>query len=285
MELIKAESLSVKEGRNYIVHDVNWQVNSGENWVLFGLNGCGKTTLLSILAGYTNETMGKVSLFGETLTAENVMPLRRRIGWVSSSFFDRYLHYESIQDIVLAGKHGALGFQGTLSNQDVRQAKALLTQFGLKSKMRYPYDTLSKGQQQRVLIARALMGKPEVLVLDEPCSGLDIYAREYFLHMLQDLAEEQGITVVYVTHHTEEILPFFDKAILMREGKIHSQGELQTVFSDANLTDFFGVTTETLWTQSHFFINLDWQQTHLSQKKFQIPPKQAKNDLKGVSTL
>lgn len=110
MSLLKAEHLSVKEGSKEIVKDVNWEINSGENWVLFGLNGCGKTTLLSRLAGYLSPSGGKVFLFGEEVTPENQLRLRKKIGWVSSSFFDRYLRYETVLEIVLAGKYGTLGF-------------------------------------------------------------------------------------------------------------------------------------------------------------------------------
>lgn len=103
MAILKAENLSLKNGSKYILKDLNWEVKSGENWVLFGLNGCGKTTLLSILAGYKSGNFGETYLFDQLVDDENFITLRKNVGFVSSSFFDRYLQKEIILDIVLAG--------------------------------------------------------------------------------------------------------------------------------------------------------------------------------------
>jgi len=268
MGLIKTESLGLKKGSKYILKDINWDIQEGDYWVLFGLNGCGKTTLLSILAGYQSGNEGSNYLFGEKVDKANYMDLRKRVGFVSSSFFDRYLSTETVSDIVLAGKFGTLGIMGDITDTDVRKAKAFLRMLGIEKKMRYPYDCLSKGQQQRVLIARAMMNEPEILLLDEPCSGLDIIAREVFLHNIQDLAEENGMAIVYVTHHTEEILPFFNKAALMKDGQLVAKGALKEVFDDEILQTFFGVKTNVLWTDQHFFINLDMQILHKGMQRF-----------------
>ncbi len=276
MCIMRAEDLSLKSGSKLIVKDLNWEIKTGENWVLYGLNGCGKTTLLSILAGYKSANFGKNYIMGQEVTEDNFLALRQDIGFVSSSFFDQYLSNEIILDIVTAGKYGTLGFQEEEpSDGDVRAAKALLREFGLGKRDRYPFNTLSKGQQQRVLIARALMANPKVLILDEPCSGLDLIAREQFLLRIAQMAEEKGITMVYVTHHTEEILPFFNKAALMRDGVIHSQGDLQDVFCDDNLTDFFDKKARVLWTEQHFFINLDFEEEYQSKCKFDVGYKGA----------
>lgn len=268
MSLVKAENLGLRKGSKEILKDINWEIHAGENWVLFGLNGCGKTTLLSILSGYQSGNEGCSYLFDEKLDKVNFMTLRNRIGFVSSSFFDRYLKKETVSDIVLAGKFGTLGIMGDISDEDVRKAKRYLRELGIEKKMRYPYDCLSKGQQQRVLIARALMNDPEILLLDEPCSGLDIIAREVFLHSIMSLAEEKNISIIYVTHHTEEILPFFNRAALMKNGELVAQGPLQEVFRSDVLGDFFGVKTDVLWTDKHFFINLDLPIAHKGMQSF-----------------
>lgn len=268
MSLIKAENLSLKKGSKYIVNDVNWTVDAGENWVLFGSNGCGKTTLLSILAGYTSGNGGKNYLFDQGVTKENFITLRKRIGFVSSSFFDSYLNRETVEEIVLAGKFGTLGLQGRISDEDIRKIKALGRSLGIEKKLRYPYDQLSRGQRQRVLIARALMNEPEILILDEPCSGLDIIARENFLYMIQDLAEARKMAIVYVTHHPEEISPFFNKAALMKNGEIVAQDNLKNVFSNEVLSDYFEAKTEVIWTDKHFFIEVNLPREHQSERSF-----------------
>ena len=268
MALLKTENLGLKKGSKYILKDINWEIQSGDNWVLFGLNGCGKTTLLSILAGYQSGNEGYNCLFDEKVDKNNFLQLRKRIGFVSSSFFDRYLKKELVTDIVLAGKFGTLGIAGEIADEDIQKAKSLSRMLGIEKKMRYPYDCLSKGQQQRVLIARAMMNEPEILLLDEPCSGLDMIARETFLHNIQDLAERNRMAIVYVTHHTEEILPFFNKAALMKDGELVEKGELEEVFSQEILEKFFGVKTSILWTDQHFFINLDLQIKHQGVQSF-----------------
>ena len=268
MSLIKADNLSLKRGSFYPVKDIDWTIEKGDNWVLFGANGCGKTTLLSILSGYQSGNVGSVYLFDQKVDKENFIELRKRIGFVSSSFFGRYLHTETVEDIVLAGKFGTLGIQGEITDADIRKMKALGRSLGIERKLRYPYDHLSRGQQQRALICRALMSDPEVLLLDEPCSGLDLIGRETFLHDVQDMAEEGGVTVVYVTHHTEEILPFFNKTTLMKQGEIVSSGNIREVFADEPLTEFFGVKARTIWTDNHFFINLDLGRDHDGKKSF-----------------
>lgn len=270
MELIKAQNAAMKAGSKYIFRDINWEINRGENWVLFGLNGCGKTTLLSVLAAYQNASEGDVYLYGEKINEDNRAGLRQKVGFVSSSFFNRYFRREAVLDIILAGKHGALGLQDEIYDEDVRRAKALLDEFGLRQKARYPYDTISKGQQQMVLIARAFMGRPEILLLDEPCSGLDIIAREKFLHLMQDMVEKNQTTVLYVTHHTEEILPIFDKAALMKQGKLYAQGDLQDVFADEVLSAFLEAPAQCIWSKKHFFIDIDLPWEHQETKTFKV---------------
>ena len=214
----------------------NWQVKKGDHWVVFGMNGCGKTTLLSIIAGFRAHTHGDLQVFGEPYTKENILEFRKKIGFISSSFFDKALSCEAALDIVLSGKFGTLGVGYEISNQDVIYAKALLKELRLGDKINRPFDLMSKGERQNVLIARALMGKPEILVLDEPGTGLDVFAREYMLSTVQDLAENTSMTIIYVTHYTEEILPCFENCMLMRAGRIYAQGKTEDLFTDQKIS-------------------------------------------------
>ena len=263
MSLIRVRDLEIRQGSGILVEHLNWEVKQGEHWVLFGLNGCGKTTLLSYLSAFLPAEEGQVELFGERVTAENQRALRKRIGWVSGSFFGRYYHSETVLEIVLSGAGGMLGITGWVEDDRVRKAKALLRRLNLSGKERYPIDLLSKGQQEKVYVARALMSEVEVLILDEPCSGMDLLARERFLHLVETIAKEEAIALIYVTHHTEEILPIFQKAALMKDGNFCYTGDLKEVFRPEHLDSFFGVPTEVIWTDRHFFINLcmEWSQT------------------------
>jgi iron complex transport system ATP-binding protein len=156
------------------------------------MNGSGKTTLLSILAGFKHKSGGTVRLFGQEFTEENILEIRKRIGWISASFLDQIYKNESVINIVLSGKFGTAGLDTGLTDNDYKLAAVLLKDLGIAEKAELPFKFLSKGERQNVLIARAFMGQPSVLLLDEPCSGLDIVAREKFLQTVMKLADRLG---------------------------------------------------------------------------------------------
>ncbi len=247
MKLIEARDLSHKQGSKFLLQGINWDVNENEHWIVFGANGCGKTTLLSAVAGYRSYSKGEVKLFGERLSRENAVLLRRSIGFVSASYMDRCFRHESGLDIVLSAKFGGFGRRLKITDADARKAMQLLHAFGIAGKANYPYDMLSQGQRQKVLLARALMVPPRLLLLDEPVNGLDIVSRNFFLNTLQEIIATENTSVVYVTHHVEEILPFYTKALLLKDGKMYMQGNIKEVFSDKNMTDFFGYSTRAEW--------------------------------------
>lgn len=236
--IIKLTNLSYKSGYQYLLRDINWEVQPGEHWVVFGLNGSGKTTLLSIIAGYRKHTYGALQVLGEPYSGENILNIRRKIGWVSSSFFDKYMRKESALNIVLSGLSGTLGLDGAITNRQVRLAQKLLQQLQLSDKIDYPFDLLSKGERQNVLIARALLSKPEILILDEPSTGLDLLAKEYMLSIVRELAKKTSVTILYVTHYAEEIQPLFQHSLLLKKGRIYAKGRTEDLFTDKKLSGF-----------------------------------------------
>lgn len=242
--VIDCKNVACQSGKKYLIRDINWQVKRGEHWVLFGQNGCGKTTLLSIIAGFKGNTKGEVTVFGEQYTQENIFDIRKRIGWVSSSFFDKYLSWESALTIVLSGVSGTLSMSKNITDADVKRAIKLLNQFGVGDKIDQPFSLMSKGERQCVLIARALINNPEILILDEPGTGLDVYAREYVLTMIDYMAKHTDMTIIYVTHYVEEVLPSFDKAILMKDGRFYKMGEKNQSFQDDIIGEFLGYPVE-----------------------------------------
>ena len=239
-EALADNGLSVKSGQQYLLKDITWRVPQGENWIVFGMNGCGKTTLLSVLAGFKQPTAGDVRVLGQSYSPDNILALRQRIGWVSGSFFEQKYTKESAQDIVLSGKFGTLGLGRPITDGDRKRARSLLKALHLDRKIDQPFHLMSKGERQNVLIARALMAEPEILLLDEPCTGLDILAREQLLSTLRSMAQEGRMTIVYVTHHTDEILTdVFPKALLLKEGLAFAQGETAELFTSETLSVFF----------------------------------------------
>ena len=238
--IITVENLCCKSGRRHLLKDINWTVNAGEHWLIFGMNGCGKTTLLSCIAGFKPITSGTITVLGKQYDKENIFSLRKKVGWVSSSFFDHYYQNELPLQIVLSGLFGTFGTDGIVCSKEVRLAKALLREFHVGDKMKQPFCTMSKGERQNVLIARALISKPEILVLDEPGTGLDIYAREQLMAMIRLLAEHGNFTILYVTHYPEEIQSCFEKCLLLQHGQVLANGKIDDIFNSEALSDLLG---------------------------------------------
>ncbi len=242
--IIEMKNVSCISGSRYLVNNVNWEVNKGDQWVVFGRNGCGKTTLLSIIAGYRRYDQGSLKIFNTEYTKENILQLRSKIGWISSSFFDTYYHTEMVKDIVLSGLTGTLGKPVHVDDREEKKAKELIKILGIEKKWLMPFNMLSKGERQHVLIARAFMVSPEILILDEPGTGLDVLAREQLLEMVQNLSEKHNTTVIYVTHYVEEILPIFNKCLLMKNGMIYKKGDTDKLITSECLSSFFEYPVE-----------------------------------------
>lgn len=245
--IVNVQKLNYKSGKRYLLKNINWQINRGENWILFGLNGCGKTTLLSIIAGYKGFLDGTVQVFGESYAENNILLHRNKIAWISSSFFDRHYSSESVLNIVLSGLSGTFGLQNGITAQDVQKAKKLLKALRIEQYCNFSYNRLSKGERQNVLIARALMHDAELFILDEPCSGLDVNARDKMLRYIRSLVKNPNITVIYVTHYAEEIGEEFEHAVLMRNGRIVKKGSTFELFSSASMKEFLECDVQCTW--------------------------------------
>lgn len=229
--IIQTGHLCLQSGQRYLLRDIDWTVKRGEHWLVFGMNGSGKTTLLSVVAGFKSPTSGTLEVFGQQYSNQNILQLRRKIGWVSGSFFEKCYSHESALHIVLSGLFGTLGIDFSVTDRQIHQAKALLRELRMGDKMDMPFDFMSKGEQQNVLIARALIADPEILVLDEPGTGLDVYAREHMMRTVRELAEQRRVTVIYVTHYPEEIQPFLRKTLLLQNGRVFAQGNTEEILT------------------------------------------------------
>lgn len=236
--IINMKNVSCKSGKTYLLQNINWQVMRGEHWVVFGLNGSGKTTLLSIVTGFQKFTHGQLETFGEPYRSDNILAHRKRMGWVSNSFFDKCFHHEQVLSIVLSGLTGTLNIDGTLRDEDIVRAQTLLSELGILHKQDMPFEFLSKGERQNVLLARAMIADPEVLILDEPGTGLDILARKKMQEMVFSLATTTDKTIIYVTHYLEEIMKPFDHCLLLKHGRVYRQGETEALLSRETLASF-----------------------------------------------
>lgn len=254
--MIELENVFIKKGVHNIVSNLNWTIHSGERWLLFGLNGSGKTTLLSMLATYQSPSKGKMYIDKRLYDAGNKYAFRAKIGFASTSFFDHYFSKETALDIVLSGFGGGFGLNDAIGPVEVSQAKLLLSYLDLKKKYQYPYDTLSSGQRQKVIIARAIINDPEVIILDEPYSGLDIIGQLKVQKLMEKLLVEIPRTLILVTHHCEEIAPFMTHAALLKNGTIHSDGCIKEILSEQNLSAFLEQSVAVNWYEGRVDITL-----------------------------
>ncbi|MFD1955905.1 ABC transporter ATP-binding protein [Paenibacillus thailandensis] len=243
--IIDIRDVSWERGERTILNHINWRVEPGEHWCLLGLNGSGKTTLLNMINGYIWPTKGSIGVLGKKFGETDLRELRKKIGWVSTSLQQKLYGSETGLKIVLSGKFASIGLYDEITASDERRAEAILEQLGCGYLSGRTYQTMSQGERQRILIARALMSEPSLLILDEPCTGLDLFAREQLLRMIEAIAEgEQAPAIVYVTHHVEEILPVFSHTLLLKKGEVFQAGRTSDVLTSESMSGFFEVPVE-----------------------------------------
>src|ERR1039457_5955941 len=238
--ILSVSGLCIERGGTVILDGVNWRVGRGQHWVILGANGSGKTSLLSALTGYLMPTSGEISLLGEIYGRSDWRELRKKIGLVSSSIRQMMADDEPALETVASGKYAMIDFWGRVTRAEKAQALRLLRQVECAYLAERPWRVLSQGERQRVLIGRALMARPRVLILDEPCAGLDPAAREHFLQFIQRLgARKNSPTLVLVTHHVEEIMPVFSHLLLLKDGAVLASGEKADALNSKNLSRAF----------------------------------------------
>lgn len=238
--VLEVRDLTIRRGDTVILDRVSWAVQRGEHWVILGANGSGKTSLLSALTGYLSPTDGDVAVLGERFGDSDWRELRTHIGIVSSSVRQMMADHEPALTTVVSGKYAMIDYWGRPQAADRAQAARILRDVEAGYLAKRPWLVLSQGERQRVLIGRALMARPRLLILDEPCAGLDPVARENFLAFIERLGRRRNApALLLVTHHVEEIMPVFSHALLLREGRMLAGGEKAAVLTSARISATF----------------------------------------------
>lgn len=233
-ELIACEAVGYRQQRAEILSDINWRIEGGTHWAVLGPNGSGKTTLLKIACGYLWPTSGRVLRLGKELI--DLSELRRSIGWISSDIVSQIPPTDTGLETVVTGRFAQFGLKRFPKygpqDSDYIDAADELERLGCAALADKPFGVLSQGERQQVLIARARMAGPLLLVLDEPCAGMDPGVRERFLRWLNErleLGDQSVPTTILVTHHIEEIVPNIGNTLVLRAGRNYSTGRTKDV--------------------------------------------------------
>jgi molybdate transport system ATP-binding protein len=217
-ELVRLRHVTVRYGKTVILSDINWTIRAGESWALLGPNGSGKTTLLSLILGdnpqvYTNE----VVVFGRPRgSGESVWEIKKHIGWVSPELHLHFNDSATCFEVVASGFHDTVGLFQPPSARQRTAARRWLARFQLLEFAHRPLFSLSAGLQRMVLLARALVKNPRLLILDEPSQGLDSAHRSLFVRAVDALIRAGTVTAIYVTHRHDEIPPCITRVLRLR---------------------------------------------------------------------
>ena len=229
--------------RVQILEAIDWVVRAGERWALLGPNGAGKTTLLTVAGAVDFPSRGSVEILGRTLGRTDVFRLREEIGFVDARAGRRFARLLTVEQVVSTGATQTIGYFGErLSPAQLERVGRLLALFGLERLAQRSFADCSHGERTRCLIARALVPRPRLLLLDEPGSGLDLPGRETLLAALDRLvAEDRELALVVTTHHLEELPSSTSHALLLRGGEAVSSGPVSETLTAATLTACFGI--------------------------------------------
>ena len=239
------------EGKE-ILSDICWQVNRGDKVFVMGANGAGKTTLVKTILGYIWPLYGaKVEVLGELFGSTNLNILRKKIAWVSP-FIQQHLDRSLTGlDMVLSGPDGYLGFYRKATDEEMSAAIEILERLNATELANKSILGMSSGQQMKILIARALLTKPELMILDEPNVYLDIAEREFILQKVNEIAiSRPDLTIIFISQRIEDMLPIFNKGLIMNDGKIDVIGSREEVLSEENLKRTFGINIKLVKTNS-----------------------------------
>lgn len=227
--LLAADGLGVSLGGRPIVQDVSFEIAHGELAALLGPNGCGKTTTLRAIMGLVPASRGTIRVEGADISSLNERRRARLLAYVPQAHEPPFAY--SVRNVAELGRTPYLGFLSQPTAEDERIVLESLERLGLEGLQDQRFDELSGGQQQLVLIARALAQQPRLLVLDEPCANLDFGNQLLVLRQIRALAQD-GIGVLMVTHDPNHVLGFADHVLAMQQGRVIAQGTPADVLSD-----------------------------------------------------
>ena len=242
-----------------ILTEITWQVEPGEHWIVLGANGAGKTTLLRIASLYQHPSSGIIEVLGQRLGRTDVRTLRERIAFSSPALAARLEPAMTALEVVMTARYAALApWWHRYTDADRVRALELLREWRCEPLAEHRFPTLSAGERQRVLLARALMNEPGIVLLDEPTAGLDIGGREELVADLASWARASARPpMVLVTHHLEEVPPGFTHALVLKGGGVLAQGPIAEVVNSETLSAAFELRLDVTACDGRFTARFD----------------------------
>ncbi|MDO5451440.1 MAG: ATP-binding cassette domain-containing protein [Akkermansia sp.] len=241
-DVVNIEGARVYLSGREILHGIDWRVEQGERCFILGANGAGKTTLVRMMMGYAWPLYGaRVEVLGHRFGTVNLQELRKRIAWVSPLMHQWLGDREwTGREMVLSGPDATIGLFRTPTAGEEERAAALMESLRATHLMDRKVVAMSSGEQVKVLIARALMTRPDLMILDEPSVFLDIAGREFLLKTIAELAAlRPELTIIFITQRIEDILPEFSRGMILKEGNIVAHGAREAVLTEENLRRAF----------------------------------------------
>lgn len=233
-------NVSLERQNKKLLNNVTWQVNKGEHWAILGLNGSGKTSLLKLITAEYWTSQGSMEVLGNQFGGTDISNIRTKIGIVGSFIAERLSPHMLAEKIVLTGKYKSSILYTEYGEKELEEARQMLISIGGEHLLGRIYASLSQGEKQLLLIARSLMESPEILILDEATSGLDLFAREKLLTQIEQITSlPNAPTIIYVTHHAEEITRSFTHVLLLKKGNIIAKEPKNEVLTEEILSDFY----------------------------------------------
>jgi iron complex transport system ATP-binding protein len=253
-QLLRADDVGFVRGGRHLLADISVLIEAGQSWVVLGPNGAGKSTLLSLFGAVAHPTSGSVEVLGRRLGRVDMRELRTHIGHVDPRHrVDAPL---TAREVTLTGLTNTPDFvpRWAPTADQLRRAADLLASLGLAARADTPWQVLSQGERGRTLIARALIGEPKLLILDEPATGLDLAAREQLLAAMDGLRDsDPDLATVLVTHHIEEIPAGTTHALLLRDGRVRAQGHAPAVLTSESITACFDYPITIVTSKGRWF--------------------------------
>jgi molybdate transport system ATP-binding protein len=224
--LIQMQDVSVIYGEHEVLKPINWTVRQGERWALLGANGAGKSTLLSlILADNPQAYRNSIFLFGQKRgSGESIWEIKQQIGWVSPELHIFYDRNATCRDVIASGFFDSVGLYTQCSDEQAAASSQWMRILGLEALAEQPFHDLSTGQQRMVLLGRAMVKNPPLLVLDEPCQGLDDTHRAAFVALVDEICARVPVTLIYVTHYRGEIPASITHCLKLEHGIVQEAG-------------------------------------------------------------